>query len=92
MVLKLMKRFVLKEANDKNPWFVMCTHMFNDPRYQDIPDFKDYIPGGKKEVIRHPLISFGINVNMDPIYSYMCQCLILSNRFKRFMRPVDLRL
>ena len=26
----------------------MCTHMFNDPRYQDIPDFKDYIPGGKR--------------------------------------------
>ena len=22
--------------------------MFNDPRYQDIPDFKDYIPGGKR--------------------------------------------
>lgn len=39
---------VLKEANGKNPWFVMCTHMFNDPRYQDIPDFKDYIPGGKR--------------------------------------------
>lgn len=39
---------VLKEANGKNPWFVMCTHMFNDPRYQDILDFKDYIPGGKR--------------------------------------------
>lgn len=39
---------ILKEANGKNPWFVMCTHMFNDPRYQDIPDFKDYIPGGKR--------------------------------------------
>lgn len=39
---------ILKEANGKNPWFVMCTHMFNDPRYQDIPDFKDYILGGKR--------------------------------------------
>ena len=39
---------ILKEANGKNPWFVMCTHMFNDPRYRDIPDFKDYIPGGKR--------------------------------------------
>ena len=43
---------ILKEANGKNPWFVMCTHMFNDPRYQDIPDFKDYIPGGKRRIYK----------------------------------------
>ena len=46
--VKIDEEAVLKEANGKNPWFVMCTHMFNDPRYQDIPDFKDYIPGGKR--------------------------------------------
>lgn len=79
---------ILKEANGKNPWFVMCTHMFNDPRYQDIPDFKDYILA-VKEVIRLLLISFGINVNMDRTCLYMYLCLILSNRFKRFMRLVD---
>ncbi len=39
---------ILKEANGENPWFLMCTNIFNNPAYQDIPDFKDYIPGGKR--------------------------------------------
>lgn len=39
---------ILKEANGENPWFLMCTKIFNDPKYQNIPDFKDYIPGGKR--------------------------------------------
>ena len=42
-----------------------------------------------KEVIRLLWISFGINVNMDRTCLYMYLCLILSNRFKRFMRLVD---
>lgn len=39
---------ILQEANGENPWFLMCTKIFNNPKYQDIPDFKDYIPGGKR--------------------------------------------
>lgn len=39
---------ILQEANGENPWFLMCTKIFNNPKYQHIPDFKDYIPGGKR--------------------------------------------
>ena len=39
---------ILKDAHGQNPWFLMCTRLFADPRYQNIPDFKDYIPGGKR--------------------------------------------
>lgn len=39
---------ILKDANGANPWFIMMTRIFNDVRYQDIEDFKDYIPGGKR--------------------------------------------
>lgn len=39
---------ILKDAHGQNPWFLMCTRLFNDPRYQGIEDFKDYIPGGKR--------------------------------------------
>lgn len=39
---------ILKEANGTNPWFIMMTRIFQDPRYQEIEDFKDYIPGGKR--------------------------------------------
>lgn len=39
---------ILKDAHGQNPWFLMCTRLFNDPRYQNIEDFKDYIPGGKR--------------------------------------------
>lgn len=39
---------VLRDSHGKNPWFLMLNQLFNDPRYQDIPDFKDYIPGGKR--------------------------------------------
>lgn len=39
---------VLKDAGDENPWFLLCERIFNDPQYQTIEDFKDYIPGGKR--------------------------------------------
>ena len=44
---------VLKEANDKNPWFVMCTHMFNDPLVIKIFQILRIIFQAEKEVIRH---------------------------------------
>lgn len=39
---------VLRDSHGENPWFLMCTQLFTDPRYQEIEDFKDYIPGGKR--------------------------------------------
>lgn len=39
---------VIREAHGKNPWFNMMDALFTDPRYQNIPDFQDYIPGGKR--------------------------------------------
>lgn len=39
---------VIRDSHGKNPWFLMMSQLFNDPRYQQIPDFKDYIPGGKR--------------------------------------------
>lgn len=39
---------VVRDANGTNPWFIMMTRLFQDPRYQNIEDFKDYIPGGKR--------------------------------------------
>ena len=39
---------LIEASHGKNPWFLMWTRIFNDPRYQGIEDFKDYIPGGKR--------------------------------------------
>ena len=39
---------IVKRAHGENPWFLLCTEMFKNPNYQSIPDFKDYIPGGKR--------------------------------------------
>lgn len=39
---------ILKDSNGQNPWFLMCTRLFQDARYQNIEDFKEYIPGGKR--------------------------------------------
>lgn len=39
---------VIRDSHGKNPWFLMMDQLFNDPRYQNIEDFKDYIPGGKR--------------------------------------------
>lgn len=55
-VVKLEKKYpihidekqILIDAKDENPWFLMCERIFNDPAYQHIEDFKDYIPGGKR--------------------------------------------
>ena len=58
---------VVRDANGTNPWFIMMTRLFQDPRYQDIEDFKDYRPGGNA-VIQHRLISFGINVCQAVIF------------------------
>lgn len=32
----------------ENPFFVLCTMMLNDPANKDIPEFQDYLPGGKR--------------------------------------------
>ena len=39
---------LIRASKGANPWFLMWTRIFNDPRYQNIEDFKDYIPGGKR--------------------------------------------
>ena len=39
---------VIRDSHGQNPWFLLMTQIFNDPRYQTIPDFKEYIPGGKR--------------------------------------------
>lgn len=38
------------EAKQMNPWFVLVDKMMSDPKNQDIPDFQDYLPGGKRSV------------------------------------------
>lgn len=55
-VVKLLNKYpieideekVIKDANGKNPWFNMMNDIFSNPKYQDIEDFKDYLPGGKR--------------------------------------------
>lgn len=32
----------------ENPFFTLCEMMLNDPANQTIPDFQDYLPGGKR--------------------------------------------
>lgn len=39
---------VIRDSHGKNPWFLMMDQLFNDPRYQSIPDFQEYIPGGRR--------------------------------------------
>lgn len=46
--IEINEKKILEEAHGENPWFLMCTKIFNTPEYQAIPDFKDYIPGGKR--------------------------------------------
>lgn len=46
--IKLDADELIEASCGKNPWFLMWTRIFNDPRYQGIEDFKDYIPGGKR--------------------------------------------
>lgn len=58
---------VVRDANGTNPWFIMMTRLFQDPRYQNIEDFKDYIPGASA-VIRHRSISSGTNVCQAAIF------------------------
>lgn len=36
-------------AEGENPFFVLCSMMLNDPANKDIPDFQDYLPGGKRD-------------------------------------------
>ena len=55
-VIKLEKKYpisidelqIRQDAGDENPWFLMCESIFQNPEYQKIEDFKDYIPGGKR--------------------------------------------
>lgn len=47
--IKIDEEQVKKDANGKNPWFIMCKRIFENPEYQNIEDFKDYIPGGKRD-------------------------------------------
>ena len=39
---------VIQDSHGKNPWFLMMSQIFENPEYQKIEDFKDYIPGGKR--------------------------------------------
>ena len=39
---------VIRDSKGKNPWFLMMSQLFEDPRYQDIEDFQDYLKGGKR--------------------------------------------
>lgn len=46
--LEIDEEQVLRDSHGQNPWFLMLTQIFNNPEYQSIPDFKEYIPGGKR--------------------------------------------
>lgn len=46
--IEIDEKQVIEDSHGENPWFLMCDQIFNDPRYQTIEDFKDYIPGGKR--------------------------------------------
>lgn len=39
---------IVADAKGTNPWFIMMTRIFNDPKNHHIEDFKDYILGGKR--------------------------------------------
>ena len=39
---------VIQDSHGKNPWFLMMSQLFADPRYENIEDFKDYRKGGKR--------------------------------------------
>ena len=39
---------VIRDSKGKNPWFLMMSQIFENPEYQSIEDFKDYIPGGSR--------------------------------------------
>ena len=39
---------VIRDSHGKNPWFLMMNQIFENPEYQSIEDFKEYIPGGKR--------------------------------------------
>lgn len=46
--VKIDLKKLVKEANGKNPWFKMWMDIFSNPEYQQIEDFKPYIPGGDR--------------------------------------------
>lgn len=46
--VEINEKQVIQDSHGKNPWFLLMTQIFNNPKYQSIPDFKDYIPGGKR--------------------------------------------
>lgn len=46
--IKIDEEEILKEAKDENPWFTMCHHLFHDPIYAHVEDFKDYRKGGNR--------------------------------------------
>ncbi len=50
--VSLDEEAIMKEAKKRqtNPWFVLVEMMMSDPANQDIPDFQDYLPGGKRSV------------------------------------------
>lgn len=39
---------VIRDSHGKNPWFLMMSQLFADPRYEYIEDFKEYRVGGKR--------------------------------------------
>ncbi len=46
--VQIDEKQVRKDAGDKNPWFLMCDRMFNDPAHAEIEDFKEYKKGGSR--------------------------------------------
>lgn len=39
---------VIERSNGENPWFLFFQEILENPKYQTIPDFQDYLPGGKR--------------------------------------------
>ena len=39
---------VIRDSHGKNPWFLMMSQLFADPRYAHIEDFKEYRAGGSR--------------------------------------------
>lgn len=46
--IEIDEKQIIEEANGNNPWFLLCTKIFQDPANANIKDFQDYLPGGKR--------------------------------------------
>ncbi len=46
--LEIDEEDIIARANGKNPWFTLMDDIFARPEAQEIEDFQDYLPGGRR--------------------------------------------